>query len=92
MNGVLIWALSIEQDQDFPLAMGLSCLAWILAIIYFDFVADAGTSHHAISQLMISGVAAWILLTSIGKVKLKRTSWCRCQILLVTVTNQSTTA
>ena len=61
INGVLIWALSI--GQDFPRALGLSCVAWISAIIYSDFIAHAGTSRSdAISQLMISGVTAVILL------------------------------
>lgn len=61
INGVLIWALSV--GQDFPRAMGQSCLAWISAIIYSDFIAHAGTSRSdAILQLMISVVTAWILL------------------------------
>ncbi len=61
INGVLIWALS--NGKDFSRAMGLSCVAWISAIIYSDLVVNAGTSRSdAISQLMISGVAAWILL------------------------------
>ena len=49
INGVLVWALSI--GQDFPRAMGLSCLAWIAAIIYSDFFV-AGTSREAITQLL----------------------------------------
>lgn len=41
INGVLVWALSI--GQDLPHAMGLSCVAWIAAIIYSDFIVT-GTS------------------------------------------------
>eukprot|EP00984_Skeletonema_dohrnii_P003045 scaffold1022_cov115-Skeletonema_dohrnii-CCMP3373.AAC.5 len=61
INGALVWALSC--GQDFPRAMGLSCLAWVAAIIYSDFVADTGTSRsEAIRQLLIAGVTAGILL------------------------------
>mmetsp|Transcript_33134 Transcript_33134/g.49930 ORF Transcript_33134/g.49930 Transcript_33134/m.49930 type:complete len:126 (+) Transcript_33134:238-615(+) len=61
INGALVWALSC--GQDFPRAMGLSCLAWVAAITYSDFVADKGTSRsEAIRQLLIAGVTAGILL------------------------------
>jgi len=61
INGALVWALSC--GQDFPRAMGLSCLAWVAAIIYSDFVADTGTSRSEVmKQLLIAGVTAGILL------------------------------
>lgn len=59
INGVLVWVLSI--GQDYPRAMGLSCVAWIAAIVYSDFIV--APRKGAIAQLLIAGLSAGILLS-----------------------------
>lgn len=61
INGVLCWALAV--GEAFPRAMGLSCVAWIAAAIWMDFIVPGTyTDPAAIVQLLIPIVAAWILL------------------------------